>query len=428
MKYKIYVIFILIFLNTAVFAQGVLTFEGAISTALHKNHSIQVARNDAEMAQNNVHIGNAGMLPSVSVSASSNYSDTDLANVPANQKSTTNNAQVSASYTLFDGFGNINRFKRLQVLGEIGSLQARSNIEFTLYQVSNAYYGAALAFENLNIAKELTAISSERLQRAKKKSQFGQANTIEVLAAQVDLNSDSVLVTQAQLNWDEAKRNLNVLLNRGISTNFTVESAVNFPENISLTDVQTAAKNQNAAFLVNKNLLKNSEYELKMARSARIPRVDLSSSYAYNQTKSDLKVGLDEPNKILRVGAIASLNLFNGFQTNINIQNAKIELENQQLLEEEARLELERDITNAFEAYQNSRLVLSLEEQNLHAAELNFKRTEELYNLGQVTNTQFREAQLNLVRAKNSISSAKYSAKLDEIELLRLSGRLINKQ
>ena len=103
------------------------------------------------------------------------------------------------------------------------------------------------------------------------------------------------------------------------------------------------------------------------------------------------------------------------------------ELENQQLVEEEAKLFLETDIINAYEAYQNSRYVLELEERNLVVAELNFSRTEELFNLGQVTNTQFREAQLNLIRAKNNISSAQYSAKLDEIELLRLSGRLFTK-
>ena len=67
-----------------------------------------------------------------------------------------------------------------------------------------------------------------------------------------------------------------------------------------------------------------------------------------------------------------------------------------------------------------------LEEKNLESAELNFKRTQELFNLGQVTTTQFREAQLNLISARNNISSAKYTAKLLEIELMRLSGQLLS--
>ena len=45
--------------------------------------------------------------------------------------------------------------------------------------------------------------------------------------------------------------------------------------------------------------------------------------------------------------------------------------------------------------------------------------------LNQLTTTQFREAQLNLVRARSNHSAAKYSAKIKEIELLRLTGQLI---
>ena len=70
-------------------------------------------------------------------------------------------------------------------------------------------------------------------------------------------------------------------------------------------------------------------------------------------------------------------------------------------------------------------MVLDLESSSLEAAKLNFKRTQELYHLGQVTTTQFREAQLNLIRAKSSMSWAKYEAKLNEIILMKLSGRLL---
>lgn len=428
MKTIKYLLLFFICFTSNIFCQETLKFDEAISIALEKNHRIQIARKNAQISENNVSIGKAGLLPKIDMGAGTNYTDSDLQTNagPLNEASTFSSATLSASYTLFDGFSNINRYKKLQILGEIGSLQARNNIEITLYQVSNAYYNTALAFENFQIAQELTAISSERLERARLKSQYGQANTIQVLAAQVDLNSDSVTVTQAQLRWDEAKRNLNLLLNREVTLNFSVDSNVDFPDDIKLPDVKAIAEKQNAFYLLSKNLLNQSNYDLKIARSARIPRIDLSSSYVYNKTEPDFRIGLDGPNKVFRAGATINLNLFNGFQTNINIQNAKIDLENQQLAAEEAQLYLETDIINAFEDYQNSRYILQLEERNLKAAELNFSRTEELFNLGQVTNTQFREAQLNLIRAKNNISSAKYSAKLNEIELLRLSGRLIN--
>ena len=247
-----YLLFLSLILTGGLFAQEILTFSDAISISLENNHRIQIAHKNAQISENNVHIGNAGLLPRIDVSAGASYTDSEIRTTVGtlNDASTFNNAALSASYTLFDGFGNINRYKKLQILGEIGSLQARNSIENTLYQVSNAYYNAALAYENLQILQELVVISSERLERSRLKSQFGQANTIQVLAAQVDLNSDSVTVAQALLRWDEAKRNLNVLLNRDVSLDFSIDPRIEFPEEIKLTDVQLAAKTQNASYLI----------------------------------------------------------------------------------------------------------------------------------------------------------------------------------
>ena len=69
-----------------------------------------------------------------------------------------------------------------------------------------------------------------------------------------------------------------------------------------------------------------------------------------------------------------------------------------------------------------------MEKRNLKNAEVNFTRSRELYQLGKVTNVQFRDAQLNYLRAQVSIVNSKYQVRLSEFELIRLSGRLIQKE
>ena len=120
-----------------------------------------------------------------------------------------------------------------------------------------------------------------------------------------------------------------------------------------------------------------------------------------------------------------SFNLFDGGNKKTQRQNAKISLENSQLSMEDEKLNLDREIENAYAAYSNSQLVLRAERQNLESAQLNFEQSSEYFKLGQISSTQFRDAQLNLNRAKTSISSALFSAKLAEIELIRLSGMLL---
>ncbi|OQX96053.1 hypothetical protein B6I21_02230 [candidate division KSB1 bacterium 4572_119] len=423
---KIVLSFILLSIHS-LSGQEKLTLEDAIGIALKNNHQINIARNNAKIANNNVNIGNANLLPKIDALSSATYQDNS---VPGNQSSqqetfTLNNAQLQVSYTLFDGFNNIYQFNKLKLSGQIGDLEARNKIENTLYRVSNGYFNTALARENLTIANELLSISHERLERAKKRSNYGQANTIEVLSAQVDLNSDSVTVVNAKLFWEQSRRDLILLLNFEPEREFEVDTKVTFVYNMSLPELSEAALKNNSSFLTSINRYKQSKVDLKIARSNFSPQLSVQASYGYNQTNPDLNINLNDPSKTIYAGATLSLNLFNGFKNHIQKQNAKISVNSQELAQEEARLDLINIVVNSYEAYKNSLTVLNLEQKNLDVAELNFKRTQELYNLGQVTTTQFREAQLNLIKAKNSISTAKFNAKLYEIELMRLSGQLI---
>ena len=399
-----------------------LRFEDAISIALEKNHQVKIARNTAAIAGNNVHIGNADLLPAVGLSTGASFTD----NSPVTGGSaTTTDAGVQVTYTLFDGLGNLYRFKNLQVGGELGELEARNSIETTLLQVSSAFYAAASAYENLQIARELLSISEERLNRAEKRSAYGQARTIDVLAAQVDYRADQVTVIQATFLWDETRRNLNVLLDREVDLDFTVDTDVEFRENIDLETLKSAALSGNAEYLAAQKQWVQSGYDLRIVRSQFLPRLDFSGSFGYSRTAPRLSIGFSDAEPSLRLGATLSFNIFNGFKTRISSRNAGLRRENRELELAQTRLSLEKDVISAYESYRNSLSVWDLEKKYVEAAELNFKRTRELYSLGQVTTTQFREAQLNLIRSRGNAATARYEAKIKEIELLRLTGQLI---
>lgn len=404
------------------FPEEPLRYDRAITIALEKNHQVRIARNTAVIAGNNVHIGNADLLPTVDLSTGAVFRD-DFSG--SGSSATTTDAGVQVTYTLFDGLGNLYRFKKLQVGGELGELEARNAIESTLLQVSSAFYSAASAYENLRIARELLSISEERLARAEKRSAYGQARTIDVLSAQVDYRADQVTVTQATFLWDETRRNLNVLLDREIAFDFTVDTTVVFRDDIDPETLTPAALSGNAEYLAAQKRWVESGYDLRITRSRFLPRLDFSGSFGYSRTAPRLKIGFSDADPSLRLGATLSFNIFNGFKTKISSRNAEIQRENRELTLARTRLNLEKEVTSAYESYRNSLLVWDLEKKYVEAAELNFKRTRELYSLGQVTTTQFREAQLNLIRSLSNVATAKYEAKIKEIELLRLTGQLL---
>jgi outer membrane protein TolC len=119
-------------------------------------------------------------------------------------------------------------------------------------------------------------------------------------------------------------------------------------------------------------------------------------------------------------------NLFDGGQTINSSRNAKINYENQQLLKKQTQLEVERDIKNAWGNYQNALFVLEVQQKNLQTNLDNFNRSRERYELGQISSVDFRVAQLNLLNAVLDRSQAKYNAKMAELQLLQVSGELLN--
>lgn len=424
--HKLSYISVILFTAISVFAQEHLALPDAVRMALTHNPDIQAAKNSAANAANRAQIGNAGLLPRLTLTAGATYTEeTNGAGSAGTQASTAPTAQVQAGYTLFDGFGNIYRFKSLRTAGELGRSEAIRQIESVILQVADGYYRCASSFENFQIAETLVRISNERLQRAKNRSDYGQARTIDVLSARVDLNADSVTLAQASLSRDQAMRSLNLLLFRDVHTTFTVDTAVTIPPDFHTSDLLTRAMENNAVLQSAQLRRRQARYDYNISKTAHLPQLDLSASYGYSQFNPDFDTAFGDPVKTARVGATVTFNLFNGFQAHIQRQNARRTYETQRLMADQAVLALETDLYNAVQAFRTSLSVRDLAGRSLEVAELNFKRTEELYHLGQVTTTQFREAQLNLVRAQSQVSTAKYDAKLSELAILRLTGELV---
>ena len=96
------------------------------------------------------------------------------------------------------------------------------------------------------------------------------------------------------------------------------------------------------------------------------------------------------------------------------------------MLYKQITTEVARDIANAMGNYQNRLAIFELQEQNVVTAQNNYDRSQERYKLGQITSVELRQAQINLLNAQTNKNLAKYEAKLSELELLQLTGQLLN--
>lgn len=416
-------ILITIMMISGMLTAETLNFEQAVNIALENNLSIQMSENSLEMIKNKVNPGI--LMPTVSLSGSSSYTDTDPA-ADSDYELHANSATVSTSYTLFNGFYLLNSYKKLKLQYNQTELETRYSVESIIAALAEAYYSVANAKEQLDLAKENLQISGDRLKRTREQEKLGGVNKVEMLSAEVDYNRDSISVETTKLSYENAFRNLNIMLDREIDSKYDIDLNVEMLQLPVYKELKASAFEKNSDYKATQLGIDLAEMDIKLANSDYFPSLSLSGSYGLSQTNSEFDPGLGDADKAWSVGLSLNFSLFDGFQRKIVKQNAKISLDNQKLALEQSKKNLEKEIASQYTTYVNSKKTLKMEQMNLAATEANFVRTKELYGMGQITSVQFREAQLNLMEAKSNISAGKYSVKLNEIALLQLAGMLLD--
>lgn len=425
--------------------EPMLSKQEAFQIMLDNNFGIQIANNDMAIAENNKSILNAGYLPNIFGLAGANYdltnSTTDFNGATDNEgnprpdieindaETRRYNASINLDYTLFDGLGRLYNYRQLKEEFNLSQLQARETIELTTVQLFAVYYEVARITENVQSLKEALDISKNREQRAAYQFEYGQANKLNLLNAQVDVTTDSINLLSARQNLANTKRDLNLLLNRELETTMQVDTLVNFLDVSMLQGFYDQVEENNVTLLqADKNIL-ISDYQIKNARSLLLPSIGLTGSYGWNRNENPASVffpGTTGLSNSFNVGATLRWDIFDGGRSVNALKNAKIFYKSQELVREQISQEVARDIANARGDYQNALKIYRLQEQNVLTNEDNFRRSEEQLKLGQITNIAFREAQLNLLTAQITKNAAKYTAKLAELNYLQLVGQLLN--
>lgn len=423
----------LVFASTE--AQETVTPQEAITLTLENNYGIKIANNTVELAANNKDILNSGYLPILSGNGGATYNQDNLkAEFASGETTELNgaessryNASISLDYLLFDGLGRFYNYKQLKEEYNLSELEARQTIELTIVQLLSVYYDVSRQSENVNSLQETLAISKERLTRAEYQFEYGQNTRLDVLNAEVDINNDSINIINARQNLINAKRDLNVVTSNAIPEQFEIDTTVTFLEGLDKEQLMAKTLANNVSLLQAEQNIIISEFSLKASRSGYLPAIGLFGTYGWNENNNNAASFVAvSTNTGISAGVNLSWNLFDGGSTITRVKNSKILLENQRLIKEDIKLDVQRDFNNAWTDYKNKLNIFYIQEDNIKTARNNFQRTEEQFRLGQVTSIIFRQAQLNLLSAELTRNQAKYEAKLAEVLVLQLSGELLN--
>lgn len=432
---------LIVFFSLAVisvgYAQQQISVEEVILTSLQKNYDIQLRQNDAIPAHYEERLSFGVLLPRLNgqgatVSNNNNNRTITASNVETIRtgvKSDNINGSLQLVWTLFDGTKMFATRKRLNETAELSELVIKDQINNTVAQVINTYFGIVREKQQLKAIGEQIGVSEERVKLAEKKLQVGTGGKPEYLQAKIDLNAFRTAALQQEALIIQLKQQLNLLLGMDLPDQYDVSDSIPIQLGLRVNDFEDSFEKTNRTLLAAKKSIDIANTTLLETKALQSPVFNFTSAYNFSKTENNLATSavslLYTRAKGYNYGFSLSMPILNGFNTRTSIQRAQTSVQRQLINYNQQKSVAQVGIRNAYINYDNARQTLVIEEENIVLAKENVFIALEGFKRGVTTFIELRTAQQSLQEAYNRLIAVRYRAKVAETELLRLQGVLV---
>lgn len=408
------------------------TLQECVNHALENNISVKQRELDLELTEADKLEAIGNFLPSLNANASASKNTGLSLNPTNNQLENTTfgsaSAAINVGLTLFDGLRNVRQLQRSK-LSELAAQYRLDKMKDDIaLAVANSYLQVLLNKANLAVAKSQNIVTLEQLDRTNNLVDAGvlpRGDLLEIKATdaaekqRIAVAENTVkisLISLAQLllikdysNFDIADEEYKII-DGGIADKDVSEIIESAKETRS--EVKIAQKNVDLA-----------KKDLQISRGAYYPT--LSAFFGYNTRYADNdplnREFIDQLylNDGIGYGLQLNVPIFNGFTVRSNVKRNKINLKNTEYQLEQAQLDLE---SNVYQAYVDANGALKAYEAAtvaLESQELAYQYAKDRYDVGLTNAFDFSQSKLRYDNAKIEENRTKfeYIFKLKVLEL-----------
>ena len=421
-----------------------LTLAEAIAWGVDNNLAVAGQRLGVEVAARNNNWVTAGRAPvvqaTIEVNSSISSQDNPASFINGEFYSGNATAGLAASYTLFNGYRVRFNRQRLGQLERQAGDQLRQLIEQSVFAVAQAYYTAQLRAASRDVAVQALAISRDRLAYQRLRRAYGQGASVDLLTAESNALNDSIGVEQAEVQLDNALRELYLALDAAPETfdGRPLGDTLGYdPRDWRLDDIAERLDSTGAlALLRTRRSVAATQTEL--ARAALQPTVDATARLTHSrnafQFLGELPEGGGGPSGDLVFGSQgqgflelnAAYTLWDAGERRRAIANAMVQERIAELALRDARQAADTEARNLLETYRSQRALLSLREALIATARANLELADEQLAIGAINSFDYRALQLAFVEAEQARLQAVYDVLVTDLNLRRLTGDLVD--
>jgi len=413
--YKLPVLFLL-FIPVSLFAQKSWSLEECIRYAWDNNLTVKQKEISVYQSKNNVMQSKMDYIPSVNASLSHNinWGPSNTLDLERANGAQSTSASLNASIDLFEGLKKTNTVKSKKVLQEMSELEVSRIKNQLALQISKGYLEVMLAREILQSAKQSLASIEEQTERTGKLVDAGSVAYSSLLEMKSQLAAEKVQVVSAQNQVRSALLNLKQLLDLSNDTNFDIDTPdlgemISEFHGESVDNLYTQSKDLPEIKSASLNF-RNSQLQLSIAKGASYPALSFSAGYGtyYSDQREALIMDQFNDNRNPSVTFGLRIPIFNNWQTNTSIRNARLGVRSAEIDVRTAEQTLYKEIQQAnndalayFEKYKAGI-------DNVKSMEESFRYVQQKFEIGVLNATDYTVAKTNLFKAMSELSQAKY--------------------
>ena len=391
-----------------------------------------MVKNNASIDKKNKNYGVAGELPTATANANKNntlttihqtFPDPSRNTTRSGVDGTTLNGGLTATMILFNGYRVAATKDRLESIEKQTTAALQTQMLNTSSTVMQQYYNVVRQTAFLKTIEKSIEASEERVAIVKTRQAVGVANQADLLQSSLDLNA----LIQAKQNQlvvlEQVKADLYNSMVVPANSNYIFTDSIQVDQKLNLSDVESKMKAhpllQSAQQLINVN-----QFLEKETKALTYPTLRANGGYNYNSNKSTAGFILLNESYGPFLGLNLSIPIYAGSANKRAYKNAQINTVSAKIQYDNTAQDLETELFKTYQNYQNSLKQTPIEIQNYEMSEALLALVMEKFKLGQATIVDVKQAQQSFETAGFRLTSLKFSAKIAEIELKRLSNQL----